>query len=145
MFAFLLATTSLGYAADDKHEHPEIGPHKGELIELGDEEYHAEFVHDEDKNTVTVFILDAAAKESVPIEAKEVVINLKQKGKPRQFKIKALPHASDPKGLCSRFAAMDKDLCEQLEVESAAPRIQVTIKGKAYSGKIAHHHDHEKK
>ena len=29
------------------HAHPSEGPHHGDLIELGNEEYHAEILHDE--------------------------------------------------------------------------------------------------
>ena len=49
----------------DGHAHPEHGPNGGELFELGAEEYHAELLHDDDAQTVTINLLDSAAKEAV--------------------------------------------------------------------------------
>src|SRR5437867_4454418 len=53
------------------HEH---GPHDGELIELGEEEYHAEVVFDEDSHKVTLYLLGDDAKSAVAIEAKELTL-----------------------------------------------------------------------
>ncbi len=65
------------------HDHPAEGPHHGSLIELGNEEYHAELVHDAEN--VTVYILDSSASTATPIEAPELTINLMHDGKPAQF------------------------------------------------------------
>lgn len=130
-------------AAEEGHEHPEEGPHHGALIELGDEEYHAELVHDEDAATVTIYLLDGAAKKAVAIDAKELTINVKRKGKPEQYKLDASPEKSDKKGMSSKFFAKSDKLCERLDEEGADCRLRVTIGSKAYTGKIAHDHDHE--
>ena len=117
------------------HEHPSEGPHGGDLIELGNEEYHAELIHphdhdddahahkdgdheegheehgdhegDADHNHVgiTVFILDGSAKKTVAIDATEITLNLTHDGQPEQFKLAALPTEDDPEGKSSRFAA----------------------------------------
>ena len=80
----------------DAHDHPSDGPHHGHLIELGKEEYHAEFIHDEKNSTVTIYILDGTAKNVVPIDSKEILINLKHDGRGEQFKLTALPDKGDP-------------------------------------------------
>src|SRR5688572_17504984 len=67
-------------AAHEEHSHAAAGPHGGDLIGLGNEEYHAELVHDEAAGSVTLYVLDSAAKASVPIDATEVTINLTHDG-----------------------------------------------------------------
>jgi len=61
--------------AHAEHAHPGEGPHHGDLVELGNEEYHAEVVHGEG-GSVSVYILDSAAKSAVPIDATELTINI---------------------------------------------------------------------
>jgi hypothetical protein len=130
----------------EEHEHPEVGPHKGALIELGDEEYHAELVLDEDKDIVTIYLLDSAAKDAVTSEAKEIMINLKHDGKGAQFKLKAQPQKADPEGKASRYSAKSHDLMHGIHGKDAKPQLALTIKGKKFSGKIepdAHDHEHK--
>ena len=134
-------------AADgDKHEHSggehgTKGPHQGDLIELGDEEYHAELVHDESSGSVTIYILDKAAKAAVPIDATEITINLKHDGKGEQFKLAASPQTEDGTGKCSRFVTQEKELGEDLEAEGAEARLALSIAGKEFSGAIEHQHE----
>ena len=128
-----------------EHDHPSEGPHHGSLIELGNEEYHAELVHDEANGTVTIYLLDSGAKGAVAIEATDVAINLKQDGKPAQFKLPAEPDAADTAGKSSRFASKDAELAKALDAEGAEPRLVVKIDGKSYTGKLAHDHDHDHK
>jgi len=125
------------------HDHPSEGPHHGSLVELGGEEYHAEFVHDEETGTVTVYVLDGAAKEVVPIEATEISINLKHDGQGEQFKLAASPDEGDPEGQSSRFVSDDAELGEDLHREGAEAQLVLQIAGKAYRGKIEHDHDHD--
>lgn len=129
---------------DHDHDHPSKGPHGGDLIELGDEEYHAELTHDDKTHEVTIYLLDGAAKSAVAIEAKELVINLKDGGKPEQHKLAAAPLESDGAGKSSRFVAKgNADLNDDLEHDDADARLQVTIAGQSYIGKIVHDHDHD--
>lgn len=121
------------------HDHPVEGPHHGTLIELGNEEFHAELVHDAE--TVTVYILDGSASMATPIEAAELTINLVHDGKPAQFKFSAMPESGESAGTSSRFALQSPELIEELEHDHAQARLAVLIKGKSYRGDI--HHDHE--
>ena len=75
------------------HAHASEGPHHGELIELGNEEYHAELLHD--GSSVTIYVLSGAADQQVAIDATEIVINTTHDGKPEQFQLAAKPDASD--------------------------------------------------
>ena len=46
----------------DDHAHPSEGPHHGSLIELGNEDYHGELVHDHATGSVTIYLLDSARR-----------------------------------------------------------------------------------
>ncbi|MCA9112573.1 MAG: hypothetical protein KDA52_21650 [Planctomycetaceae bacterium] len=126
----------------DEHAHPSHGPHDGDLVELGDEEYHAEVVHDDAAGSVTVYILNGEATEQVPIAATEVTINAKHDGSPEQFQLLASPDVNDPEGKCSRFISNDPDLAARLDDPEADPRLVLSIDGKSYRGEVAHDHDH---
>lgn len=146
VFLGLAITASIAIAADEKeekHDHPDKGPHKGALIELGEEEYHAELVHDDEANTITVYILDSSAKKAVPIDSKQILINVKHGKKVEQFKLASSPDKGDAKGLSSRFTLKDKELCEHLDEENVEARLSLKIKGKSYAAKLAHDHDHD--
>jgi hypothetical protein len=129
--------------AGHEHAHASEGPHGGTLIELGNEEYHAELVHDEQAGSVTIYLLDSAAKVSVPIEAADVSINLAHEGRGEQFKLSASADESDPQGKSSRFVSTDAELAEELDHEHAEAQLAVTINGKPYRGTIEHHNGHD--
>jgi len=126
--------------------HPSEGPHHGQLIELGKEEYHAELVHDDSSHTTTIYLFDAEAKSPVQIEAKELTLNLLSAGKPQQFRLAAQPEATDPAGTSSAFSSKSEELCEALDANGTTGRLSVEIQGKAFVGTIAQHaHDHDHK
>ncbi len=131
-------------AAGGGHDHPTEGPHEGLLVELGDEEYHAEVCHDEEANKVTVYILDDKAKNAVPVAQQSVTINVVLGGTPSQFVLPAVPLDGESDGKSSRFELSDEKLCEALDAEGAEARLKVTIATKPYEGPIpAHDHDHD--
>lgn len=138
---------SEGDGHDHKHAegegHASHGPHDGHLIELGNEEYHAELVHDEAAGKVTIYVLDSGAKKAVPIEATELTINLKHDGKGEQFKLAAAPQEGDGEGKSSRFVSDDKELAEDLDHEGTQARLVIEIAGKSFTGEIKHDHDEE--
>ncbi len=149
---FLIAAMALfvgcnGPASDTKadaesahaHDHPSEGPHGGQLIELGDEEYHAELIHDDDAETVTIYLLDGAAKKEVAIAEKELTLNMTHDGHADQFKLAAEPDAS---GKASKFVSSDAHLVEGLD-DGAEGQLVVSIGGTNYSGHVAHDHDHD--
>jgi hypothetical protein len=124
-----------------EHDHPSHGPHEGDLIELGGEDYHAEIVHTDD-DEIVIYILGSDAKTAMPIEATEVVINAVHDGNPEQFKLAASADAGDPEGKSSRFTSSDAELVEHVHDEDAEAKLVLMIGGKQHTGKIAHDHDH---
>lgn len=127
----------------DEHAHPSEGPHHGDLVELGNEEYHAEVVHNEEAGTLEIYILDGTATKQVAIDATELTINVSHDGKPEQFVLAAKPDEGDDAGKSSRFVSDDKELAEHLDEEDTNPRMVVKINGKSYRGEIKHDHEHE--
>ena len=125
-----------------KHAHPSEGPHHGDLVELGNEEYHGEVVHNEEAGTLVVYILDGAATNQVAIDATELTINVSHDGRPEQFTLTALPDDGDEKGKSSRFVSDDQDLAAHLDEEDTHLRLVVKINGTTFRGEIKHDHDH---
>jgi hypothetical protein len=126
------------------HAHPTEGPHHGSLIDLGKEDYHAELVHDEKADTVTIYILDGAAVKAVPIPAKQITLNMRAAGKPQQFTLTATRQKDDPEGSASAFTATGKPLCQAMDAHGATGRLNVEIGGKMYVGKVGgHSHAHQ--
>ena len=118
------------------HNHGSLGPHKGDLIELGGSDYHAELVHS--ARSVTVYMLDGAAKKLLPIDAEQITINVMHDGKPEQFSLAAAPRDDDPAGRSSRFQIDDSHVTKHL----GDATLVVQIDGKQFRGQISHSHSH---
>ena len=112
------------------------------MIELGNEEYHGELVHDEKEGKVTIYLLDSAAKEATPIDDSEIMVNVSRSGEGRQYALSAEPLEGEPAGQSSRFASVDEELAADLDHEEAQAHLVVKIAGKQFRGEISHHHDH---
>ena len=129
--------------APGEHDHPTEGPHHGALVELGAEEFHAEVVHDDTAGVLTVYLLDAKAKEAAKSESTEVLINVKQGDKPAQFTLAAKTEGAE--GGFSEYSLASKELLEALH-DSSAARLSITINEQPYSGNVPHDgheaHDH---
>jgi hypothetical protein len=124
--------------------HPTEGPHGGHLIELGDEEYHAELLHDEDSHTVTIHLLDGPAKKSVSVPLAEITLQLFQDGQFLKYSLKAVSQSGSPDAGASQFTVVDADLCEALcHEEELRGRLQVTIDGTPFTGTLDHDAGHE--
>lgn len=130
-------------APTKEHDHAEHGPHHGDLLEIGKEEYHAEVVVDEAKKQLVVYLLDKEVKAYVAIDAQFVAVNLLLNGKPVQIKLKAAPQPVDQKGFSSCFGAVSPELIDALHNPKSQPRLALKIRNKSYSVKIAHDHDHD--
>lgn len=129
------------HAAGGEHAHPSEGPHHGDLVELGNEAFHAEVVHGAE-GEVTIYILDSGATKAVPIDATELTINASHAGQAEQFKLAANPDTGDPAGKSSRFSAKDAELAKHLDEEGASAKLVLMIEGTQYTGAIEHDHDH---
>lgn len=125
-----------------KDEHEAHGPHNGELLEVGKEEYHVELCVNDEKKQVVVFLLDSKVKSYVALTVPFVAVNAKVKGKPVQFKLKAMPQKDDKPGTASAFGLEGADLVDAIHDESSEAKLALKIADKAYTVKLKHDHDH---
>lgn len=123
------------------HDHDAPGPHGGTLVTLGDEEFHAELVLDEEKNQVTVVLLDGAAKKLVPLAEPHLLVNVRGAGKPRQHKLAPLYAEGQQGGPTAMYASVSEPLMDDLHSHDAEAKLVVRIGGKQYTASL--HHDHE--
>lgn len=131
---------------DHGHDHSHAhGIHGGHIVEIGEEEYHAEWTHDE-SGKIAIYILDANIKKDVPIEAEKVVIQTKVGEKETSYDLPAVNRTSDEKPTAFQFEIEDKALLGVLESLSkgVTAKLLVDINGKSYTANIEHDdHDHK--
>ena len=129
-----------GKTAEHHHDHGEEGPHHGHLIELGEEEFHAELVHDEAGGKIILYVLDSKAKDAVAADGEEVVVSVVVEGQPKDFTLKATDATKR-----DQFESKEPDLVASLDHDKDANgRLQVTINKKPYTGIIKHEaHSHK--
>jgi hypothetical protein len=131
-----------GHVHSHDHGHGR-GPHDGDLIELGDEEFHAEVVFDEETHKVILYLLGPDAKAAVAIDAKELALEMPGKDAPVTHTLAAAPQDGDAEGKASRFEIQSEDLIEAFHHDpKTVGKFKVTLGGKEFTGEIKHDHDH---
>lgn len=100
--AFAVGAFAAGTARAEDHE----GPHKGIVVEWGEEEYHPEIVVDAKTGAVTVYVYggedDLKKGKLKAIEAKTLTLSLKT-NPAVTVKLEAAPEKDDPKGSAAKF------------------------------------------
>ena len=130
-----------GHDHSHGHDHPETGPNGGHLVELGDEEYHIEWTHDDESGLVTLYILDGAVKELVPIAADKITITAKVEVAV-EYQLAAVEPSGDPP-VSAKFELKSPELLVALQLagQGTDVSVAVTVNGKPYRG-VFEHHDH---
>jgi hypothetical protein len=126
------------------HSHEESGPNGGHLVELGDEEYHIEWTHDDATGLVTLYVLDGAVQEFVPIASETILITAKVTDL-TEYKLAAVEPIGDPP-VSAKFELKSPELIECLRLAGRGTDVSVavTIDGKEYPGVFEHHeHGHQ--
>lgn len=122
----------------DDHDHG-AGPHGGAIVELGDEEYHAEVVVDGKTHALKVYLFGKDAKTPAPIAATEVTVTTEDD---KKLALKAAPQTGDGDGKSSLF-----ELTDEAAVDAIAKAgylhgsLQLEAEGKPYRGDIDAHFD----
>jgi hypothetical protein len=131
---------------DHDHAHAAQGPHKGHIIELGEEEYHAEWTHDDESGLVAIYILDKEMKKEVAIESKQVEIKTKIGDAEKMYQLDAEYPAEGDMNKTAKFVLEDKSLITALLAagkEGATATLNVEIEGKKFSAAIDHDAEHK--
>ena len=134
------ATSGDEHGHDHGHDEHEEGPHGGHLIELGDEQYHLEWSHDDETKALTFYVLDGDAKLEVPIKADAITVNVTVEGASKPFDVPAVRKEGEMSA--AKFETKDPNLFALLEDENVKATAIVEIEGKPYEGALEHHHDH---
>lgn len=132
---------------DHHHHHAVHGPHDGELVLLsGEEEYHAEWVHDSAAGKTNIYLLGKDAESAVRTAADKLIVTVEGLKEPKTYEL--TPVDADAKGLASQFESAEPDLPIDLQAssgEGVVATIRVEIDGKMREGKVEehdHHHGH---
>jgi hypothetical protein len=124
--------------AEDDHDHPTHGPHDGDLIELGDEEYHAEIVRSD--TAVTVYLLDGAAKMGPTIEGESINLNLSHHGDAKQYALAGVADVDAP-GKFAEFTSSDEEMLAIVKEDNHLDiSVSIEINGTNFRGTLAHSH-----
>jgi hypothetical protein len=134
---------------DHDHGHPATGPNDGHLIEFQTEDYHAEWLHDDQSGKLTIYILDGPAKAVVPIAAESITIEKKIGSKVETYRVPAADR-SEASSKSAKFEITNKPLIEALKSagQGVDATLTVVIDGQTLTGKFEHHdhghHHHHK-
>jgi hypothetical protein len=140
-----------GDAHSHHHDHGDIGPNGGHLIELGDGDFHAEWLHEDETGKVTVIVLDGNCDNEVGISAESINIDVAvaDASAPQSYQLRAIGRSEGNEPTASRFELTDESLLVALKVgEGVTATLNLDIDGKQYMGRIEHHehgghsHDH---
>jgi hypothetical protein len=131
-------------AHQHSHEHHDA-PHQGDLVALGDHQYHAEITWDEKNKTITVYVLDGEAANAVPIAANQLVLTIGTGDDAKQHTLAAQPQDGDGKGKASRFQTTDKELFDSFhDNNNTTGHIQLPIGKDTFPLSVTHDdHDHD--
>ena len=129
--------------AHDDHGHGHHGPNGGEIVELGNEEFHAEVVVDESTHRVDIFVLGSDAQTAKPIEATEISLSFKHGDEVEEFKLTAAPLDGEPEGQSSKFTLSSEELFEELHEHSEGATLSFTVGETTLKGTVTHSHDHD--
>ncbi len=130
----------LPQAAHDEHGHNHDehahGPHGGELVELGKEEFHAELIVDDKTQTVKVYLLGPDAKTAATTDATE--LSVVPEGAKAAWVLK--PAEGQPEGKASEFVLADeKAVHELLDAGFIHGELKVKIGGTPYNAHLDVH------
>lgn len=124
------------------HGHGSHGPNGGDIVELGNEEFHAEVVVDESANRIDVFILGSDAETAKPIAASEITLSFTHGDEIEEFQLMASALDGEPDGQASKFTLTDEDAFEELHEHSEGATLTFTAGDQKLSGTFTHSHDH---
>lgn len=133
-----------GHDHSHGHDHGHLGPHEGHLVEVGNDNYHLEWAHDDATGKITVYVLDGAAKEPAPIAANEIVIEriikTDEGDDSKEYKLAAVNPTSDDPPQAAEFAIVDKALLTALQAvgHGVEANIYVVLDDKVHTGVIEH-------
>lgn len=122
------------------HDHSSLGPHGGHVLELGEEDYHAEWRFNNDSGKVTIYLLDAAVKKPVTTTAATLSVQVKVGEDVSDYELPAINQSDDNPPTTSEFELVDTVMLEYLKGvgHGIDATLTVVIGDKEYSGAFGH-------
>lgn len=122
------------------HGHGSHGPNGGDIVELGNEDFHAEFVVDEAAHRMDVYILGSDAETAKPIEATEISLSFKHGDEVEEFKLAAAPLDGEPEGQSSKFTLADEEAFGELHEHAEGGTLSIAAGEESLTGTVKHSH-----
>jgi hypothetical protein len=113
-------------------------------MELGEEDYHAEWIADEEAGVVNLYMMDGKAEKDVELPDAELTVNVTVDGKTQTFPLS--PVREDGAEATAQFKSDNKALVSMLKLAGKGTQatLTVTIDGKRFAGEfLAHDHEHD--
>ncbi len=125
------------------HDHAALGPNEGHVVVLGDEEYHLEWLHDDDAGKVTAILLDDEIKEEVTTTAEVVTVEVTiGDAEPLKYDLLAVNRSDEEPPRASRFELTEPALITALKIgEGVKVVLHVQVDDQTYSVPVEHEAD----
>jgi len=127
------------------HDHGALGPHGGHVLVLGDEQYHAEWTHDDKNGEIVIYLLDAEIKQDVTTESELITIATTIRGETQAYELAADNQDQADPPRASRFKTTNPNLLTALKQAGSGvdAQVRVLIDGSLLRGTFEKHdHDH---
>ena len=127
------------------HDHGALGPHGGHVLVLGDEQYHAEWTHDDKSGEIAIYLLDADIKEDVATAAELITIATTIREETQTYELAADNQDQADPPRASRFKTTNPNLLTALKQAGSGvdAQVRVVIDGSLFRGTFEKHdHDH---
>ena len=120
-------------AKEAVHRHEHKPPHGGAPVELGEEEYHVEFVLDAPDGKLQAFVMDGELENFVRIDAPSVEITAQVSG--QQEKLRLHPVANNATGEKVGDTSLFEARADWLKTTSTFDAVlkEITVHGKTYT------------
>ncbi|MGO8929964.1 MAG: hypothetical protein ACLQU3_24105 [Limisphaerales bacterium] len=115
------------------HRHEHKPPHGGAPVELGQEEYHVEFVLDAPEGKLQAFVMDGELENFVRIDAPSVEITAQVSGQQEQLRLH--PVANNATGEKVGDTSLFEARADWLKATSTFDAVlkEITVHGKSYT------------
>ena len=133
------------HEGEHDHDHGALGPHGGHVLELGEEQYHAEWTHEDLSGEIVIYLLDADIKQDVTTTAELITITTTIRGESQTYELAADNQDQGDPPRTSRFKTTNPNLLTALKQAGSGveAQLRVIIDGTFFRGTFEiHDHDH---
>ena len=139
--------TGDGHQHEGEHAHAPgaLGPQGGHVLELGEEQYHAEWTHEDLSGEIVIYLLDADIKQDVTTTAELITITTTIRGESQTYELAADNQDQGDPPRPTRFKTTNPNLltAQKQAGSGVKAEMRVIIDGTFFRGTFEKHdHDH---